>query len=419
MRRAAIVTWVRRAVVCGILAYVVSLLLLSGHAAVLPVTAALFVLCLGGAVWWSRRTPLDEPRRLALADVVATNIAFSLLALELTLRLYSSFAGNTLLIQRNIDAYRLLPNHDYGRLWTNSFGYPSRRFDLGRRPGISRLVLLGDSFAVGSVRQDENFASQIEKIRPDIEVYNFGVHATGPEDYAALLRDEALAFQPDTVLVAFFVGNDAGTRPPIGTSRPELEDHPSFLLMKRTWRILREWYRLRISADTTSLPLPQLEHPAVPQAGLTLSKQTYLSVEIERLAFVRRSQQSWMTENWRSALSHVAAMARLCRQRGVRFGMVIIPDEYQVNPDVLGEITTRGQVPSDDIDLNLPQRTLTTFCDAERIACLDLLPLFAGRRDSYLKQDTHWNERGNLLAARAISSWLTTSGLSRPPSAAP
>jgi hypothetical protein len=418
MRRTAIVTWARRAVVCGILAYAVSLLLLSGRVAVLPVTVALAVLGFAGAAWWSRCTPRGD-RRFALVDVVATNVAFSLLALELMLRLYSSFAGNTLLIQRNIDAYRLLPNHDYGRLWTNSFGYPSRRFDLARRPGISRLVLLGDSFAVGSVRQDENFASQIEKLRPDIEVYNFGVHATGPEDYEALLRDEALAFQPDTVLVAFFVGNDAGSRPPVGTSRPELEDHASFLLMKRTWRILREWYRLRISADTTSVALPQLAHPAVPQAGLTLSKQTYLGVEIERLVFVRRSQQSWMTENWRNALSHVGAMARLCRQRGVRFGVVIIPDEYQVNPDVLREITTTGRVPSDDIDLNLPQRTLTTFCGAEGIACLDLLPLLAGRQDSYLKQDTHWNERGNLLAAQAISSWLETSGLSRPPASVP
>jgi hypothetical protein len=349
-----------------------------------------------------------------VTDVVATNGAFALLALESTLLLHGSLFGDTLLTHRNIDAYRLRPNHDYGRIWTNSFGYPSRPFELAPRAGSSRLVLLGDSFAVGSVRQDENFASYIERLRPDIEVYNFGVHAAGPEDYAALLGDEALAFGPDAVLVAFFVGNDAGSRPPLGSSRLELEDHASFLFMKRASRILREWYRLRVSPDTTTVDLPQLAHPATPERGFTLSKQTYLSVEIERLVFVRRSHQPWLEANWRSALSHLRNMAMLSRQRSVRYGVVIIPDEYQVNPDVLDEIVRLGKVPWDDIDLNLPQRTVLDFCRAEQIPCLDLLPVFAGTRDTYLRQDTHWNERGNQLAAQAIVPWLITSVLLSP-----
>ena len=33
------------------------------------------------------------------------------------------------------------PNHDYGRLSTNSLGYPSREFVRARRQGISRVVL--------------------------------------------------------------------------------------------------------------------------------------------------------------------------------------------------------------------------------------------------------------------------------------
>ena len=49
------------------------------------------------------------------------------------------------------------------------------------------------AFAVGAVQQDMNFASRIETIRPNIEVYNFGVSAIGPEDYHLILRTEALA----------------------------------------------------------------------------------------------------------------------------------------------------------------------------------------------------------------------------------
>jgi hypothetical protein len=280
-------------------------------------------------------------------------------------------------------------------------------------------VLLGDSFAVGSVRQDENFASRIEALRPDIEIYNFGVHAAGPEEYAALLDDEALGWAPDAVIVAFFVGNDAGTRPPPGTANLELEDHASYLFLKRTWRIVREWYRLRAGSEAAALALPQLAHPAVPQAGFTLSKQTYVEVEVERLMFVRRSQQPGLEGNWTTALAHLRDMAGRARERGIGYGVVIIPDEYQANPDVLDEVVREGHVPRADLDIDLPQRRVLAFCRAEGVACLDLLPVFAGTRDAYLPQDTHWNERGNRLAAEAIVPWLTASVLRSGPRRAP
>ena len=113
----------------------------------------------------------------------------------------------------DIDIYRFEPNRDYGRLWTNSYGYASREFEHERRSGTIRLALLGDSFAVGSVRQDDNFASWMERLHPGLEAYNFGVSAIGPNHYAAILQDEVLRFSPDVVLVAFFVGNDV-TAPP-------------------------------------------------------------------------------------------------------------------------------------------------------------------------------------------------------------
>jgi len=82
-------------------------------------------------------------------------------------------------------------------------------------------------------------------------------------------------------------------------------------------------------------------------------------------------------------------------------------DGYQSgHHHVHDELVTLGPVPRADIDLTLPQRRLLDFCRAEGIACLDLLPLFAGSSDLYLVQDTHWNEKGNLVAAQAIAPWL-------------
>ena len=95
-----------------------------------------------------------------------------------------------------------------------------------------------------------------------------------------------------------------------------------------------------------------------------------------------------------------------CRRARVKYGIVIIPDEFQANPALHNELVTLGRVPRADIDLALPQRRLLDFCRAEGIACLNLLPSFAGSSDLYLAQDTHWNEKGNLVAAQAIAPWL-------------
>ncbi|MGB3969125.1 MAG: hypothetical protein WBO45_20490, partial [Planctomycetota bacterium] len=47
------------------------------------------------------------------------------------------------------------------------------------------------------------------------------------------------------------------------------------------------------------------------------------------------------------------------------------------------------------------------------IPCLDLLPVLLavppladGNRHLYLRNDTHWNARGNAVAARALAPWL-------------
>ena len=59
-----------------------------------------------------------------------------------------------------------------------------------------------------------------------------------------------------------------------------------------------------------------------------------------------------------------------------------------------------------EVDLQLPQRRLQAFFAARNAPCLDLLPAFYGQPDTYAPRDTHWNERGNELAASCIAKWL-------------
>ena len=60
----------------------------------------------------------------------------------------------------------------------------------------------------------------------------------------------------------------------------------------------------------------------------------------------------------------------------------------------------------EELDLERPQRRLTSFFSEREVSCLDLLPDFHGRVDTYAPRDTHWNVAGNRLAAERIAAWL-------------
>jgi hypothetical protein len=40
------------------------------------------------------------------------------------------------------------------------------------------------------------------------------------------------------------------------------------------------------------------------------------------------------------------------------------------------------------------------------VPCLDVLDAFRGAPDTYAPRDTHWNVRGNRLAAARLADWL-------------
>src|SRR5215831_10867879 len=104
-----------------------------------------------------------------------------------------------------------------------------------------------------------------------------------------------------------------------------------------------------------------------------------------------------MEKKWQQALGHLEHIIIECKNRQVPVGFVLIPDEFQVNPSVLSAALNDANLTRNDIDLELPQRRLRTFCANHEVPCLDLLPNFEGVPDTYAFRDTHWNVRGNQL----------------------
>ncbi len=108
--------------------------------------------------------------------------------------------------------------------------------------------------------------------------------------------------------------------------------------------------------------------------------------------------------DWNLSLTALARQADLCRTRGVRFLVVIIPVAAQVEPRHGPRLESVSY-----------QRRVSEYCASHGIDCLDLLPGFRaasapGSPRLYLQHDQHWTPAGHELAARLVAACL-----SRPP----
>ena len=167
--------------------------------------------------WWAR--PL-----LLLASIL-----FALIVGELAIRLTGlaptpipiDLEASKSVYQRSanpIMGYELKPNYS-DRLAdthqslpkTNSDGQRDIERAIERRPGVPRVILLGDSVVAGHgiYELDETISRQLEnRFPPDaVEVLNFGVGGYCTLAEVELLRTKGLKYQPD-IVVLLFLGND-------------------------------------------------------------------------------------------------------------------------------------------------------------------------------------------------------------------
>lgn len=355
-----------------------------------------FALALGGltvALCWCKRRRAQSPcpRWLRALELIGVNVALTVVLGELGLRALSAVRGRSPLVENSVDAQLLVPGRDYGRgLHGNALGFPGPDFPLSRRPNVARVAVLGDSFAVGpAAPYEDNFLVRTEREIEGVEILNFGVSGTGPREYLTVLRRHVWAFEPDVVVVCFFIGNDVTET--LATPRH---------LNPRQSQVLLFLQRAYLAA-TRSSALPGLG-----AAAATMSDETFASVEARRLEVCLRAPQAGLEKKWRAALGYLDAIGAECRDRRAILSIVLIPDEFQTNPSVLRQASMRAGRTTVQLDLEAPQRKLKAFCAERGWPCLDLLPALRGKSDAYAPRDTHWNSEGNRLAARELTPWL-------------
>lgn len=312
--------------------------------------------------------------------------------------------------------YRLAP-HGHG--WfgngipadVNANGHRDVETPVARRDGVSRILVLGDSFTVGAdVRQEEAYPKVLERLlnarsaRP-VEVVNAGVGGWEPFMYVQYYDYYGRQFHPDLVLVGFFVGNDAYNQ------FTRVEELPTALQGRRVSRaaatlgpaasalvFLTEHFNLA--------RLVLLKGPALADRSRTRCddfSEDYLAIQRDRMSnhLERDERQLALGKN---ALRQISRLQALLAADQIPLLVVFLPDENQINPALRRLLIPTDQL--DAYDFAMPQAMLAETFGTAGIRTLDLLPAFLANSRCLYNNDTHWTPDGHALAAALIADQI-------------
>jgi hypothetical protein len=318
------------------------------------------------------------------------------------------------------------PFEDFAGFRTNSKGFRTPEYNEAKAAGTARIVILGDSFAFASGGTPYRLhwpvlleATLRRDVGPEVELINLGVGGVGPRFELRLWQLEGSQLDADLVILAFCVGNDFQD----GYKEIHWSVSPGDWLADRSLfvRVVRNRWRMRQLEPGVPEPTRppgrdiavahsaggfEVEGYAYDPDAPTFSESAFLRVVHKRMRLVKKDRR----EEFDLAFERVTSVLRQLRDEvdagGAELVLVMIPEEYQVDPAMLALAARRHKDGISEYDVDLPQRRLAAFCAANDIPCIDLLPAFrsAGARESlYKRRDTHWNIAGNALAADRIA----------------
>jgi hypothetical protein len=276
----------------------------------------------------------------------------------------------------------------------NTQGYWDEEFQREPRPGVFRVAAVGGDLTLCG-DPHSNFLTQVERMVPGLEIYNFGMPAAGPSEYAAQVAGEVLQYRPDLVLVFVSVGSDIIQPTPA----------PTVFNSQRLCTVQLGWLWL----GHQSAGLSARSSNARPYAGATTDLQGYLRQCVEQLTVCRTPLDPPMQRRWRETFRYLDQMATSCRRHATPLALVVAPGEFQVSEQLCNVLRRRGGYEPGQLDVELPQRRLSAFAHQREVALLDLLPpLRNSAQPPFCRNESRLSDEGNHVAANVLADWITT-----------
>lgn len=295
----------------------------------------------------------------------------------------------------------------------NSLGYRQPEFDAHKGSQL-RILVIGDSFTFGyGVEEPEGYVRVLERElnarvpERDIEAINTGVPAWWTDAYYLFLKTRGVALEPDVVLLGLFMGNDIDARDARYAIWPEV-DEDGLPLATTSERVrIRDGHRVRTEWRVRwKIPILRNSHlfQLVYSSGKNIGRM--LNPKIQAATLYEPTYSAETEAVIEKVEKLIAAMAKICDERGIPFVVAMIPERNQVYPapDTVAE----------GLDFAKPQRLFAEYFKAKGIAYIDLLPEIRAAAETdehlYYSKDSHFTPSGYDVAGRTIARYLLESG---------
>jgi hypothetical protein len=312
----------------------------------------------------------------------------------------------------------------------NSRGLRDREIEPAKPAGGYRVLVLGDSFVEGAqVPVEDTVSRRLEPLlasvapgRP-VEAINAGNAGFGTAQELLFLEHEGASYQPDVVVLVYFVDNDlpdngyrvARERKLDTTRRPffvpdgkgGIELMPGAAPPPDRLAAVRPLLRRSVTYNLAENFLLWHEAREQEQAQIGKNRPTYLPEPPREW-----EEAWWVTEQLLGRVRETA------RGQGSELMVVAAPAYYQVD-DGAWERLIENTSDYNRYRQDAPNGRLAQIAERQDLRFLDLLPAVrqaqAGGARLYFPADGHWTSDGHAFAARQIAEYLAASGLAPRP----
>jgi len=315
----------------------------------------------------------------------------------------------------------------------NSHGLRGKETGYEKRPGIRRILFVGDSYFWGYGVSDADVLTEVlqRALPPSYEVLNGGTSGYGTDQAYLWLKNEGLKYRPDIVIFGFSAANDLDE---ITSSVAYFTPKPLFVFEGSDLVLKNVPVPRTEQADRKSLGSPRTAFGKLKQF-LRYHTHTYPFIaarinsrpewrdffvrvgladeyllDIGDVPLIANPPQDVMDV----ALKLVLDARKISEEAGARFILVFIPDKEQAP---VGKIRVEAVKENAYVDNSALSTVFKEFAGRYNIPYLDLLPVVRehARKGEALynpdRADHHWSALGHRVFSEEILAFLKTNGM--------
>lgn len=336
-------------------------------------------------------------QRTKLVGEILAVLLITLALSEGVLRLYNIINPVFVFSDNSYNRFRGKPLSDMFGFRLNSRGFNDLEYKIEKKPGVTRILAIGDSFTFGVVPYKQNFLTLAEenlnRHSSGIELINMGIPAIGMGDYFSLLVNEGVALKPDKVILFFFVGNDF--------LADKKNSRDTFYL----WSFLR--FLIDLGIHYEGKVYGQEQDYEDDRATYTTAK--FLTIE-KNISWIFLRNNPTFQQALDRVLFYFNKIKAVCDHQGIDLLVALLPDTIQVDKNLQSEIIRASAITETDYDFSFPNTRLKGELEKLGIASFDFHDAFLRETSTgkplYKPNGTHWNIAGNALAANVLETWL-------------